>query len=94
MPLYFPAYGGKIQATRSADGRRPNEFDETQGVVAADHSFSVLGRFFFFVLEYAGMICIFLGLIIIDGRALDLVKRLNRRRVIAKKEEAALKATS
>ena len=45
------------------------------------------------VLEYAGMICIFLGLIIIDGRALDLVKRLNQRRAVAKKEGAAPKAT-
>jgi drug/metabolite transporter (DMT)-like permease len=46
------------------------------------------------VLEYAGMGCIFLGLIIIDGRALNLVKRLNGRRAIGKREEAALKAAS
>jgi drug/metabolite transporter (DMT)-like permease len=46
------------------------------------------------VLEYAGMVCIFLGLIIIDGRALNLVKRLNGRRAIGKREEAALKAAS
>ena len=46
------------------------------------------------VLEYAGMGCIFLGLIIIDGRALNLVKRLNGRRAIGKREEAASKAAS
>jgi drug/metabolite transporter (DMT)-like permease len=46
------------------------------------------------VLEYAGMGCIFLGLIIIDGRALRLVKRLNGRRAIGKREEAASKAAS
>ena len=46
------------------------------------------------VLEYAGMGCIFLGLIIIDGRALNLVKRLNGRRAIGKREEAASKAAN
>jgi drug/metabolite transporter (DMT)-like permease len=46
------------------------------------------------VLEYAGMGCIFLGLIIIDGRALNLVKRLNGRRAAGKREEAASKAAS
>jgi drug/metabolite transporter (DMT)-like permease len=46
------------------------------------------------VLEYAGMGCIFLGLIIIDGRALNLVKWLNGRRTIGKREEAASKAAS
>jgi drug/metabolite transporter (DMT)-like permease len=46
------------------------------------------------VLEYAGIVCIFLGLIIIDGRALNLVKRLNGRRAIGKREDAALKAAS
>jgi drug/metabolite transporter (DMT)-like permease len=46
------------------------------------------------VLEYVGMGCIFLGLIIIDGRALNLVKCLNALRAIGKKEEAAPKAAS
>ena len=46
------------------------------------------------VLEYAGMACIFLGLIIVDGRALNLVMRLNRRGAIGKREEAASKAAS
>jgi hypothetical protein len=70
-----------------------HEFNETKGVVAADRPFSVLGEVIK-VLEYAGMGCIFLGLIIIDGRALNLVKRLNGRRAIGKREEAASKAAS
>jgi drug/metabolite transporter (DMT)-like permease len=44
------------------------------------------------VLEYAGMGCIFLGLIIIDGRALSLVKRLNGWRATGEREDAASKA--
>jgi len=46
------------------------------------------------VLEYAGRGCIFLGLIIIDGRALNLVKRLNGRRAVGKRAETASKAAS
>ena len=46
------------------------------------------------VLEYAGMGCIFLGLIIIDGRALGLLKRLTGRRAIESREEAVSKAAS
>jgi drug/metabolite transporter (DMT)-like permease len=46
------------------------------------------------VFEYAGMGCIFLGLIIIDGRTLNLVKRLNGRRATGKRAEAASKAAS
>jgi drug/metabolite transporter (DMT)-like permease len=44
-------------------------------------------------LEYAGMGCIFLGLIVIDGRTLNLVKRrLTGRRATKKGEGAAPKA--
>lgn len=46
------------------------------------------------VLEYAGMGCIFLGLIIIDGRALNLVTRLNGRCAVGKRKGAASKAAS
>ena len=44
------------------------------------------------VLEYAGMGWIFLGLVIIDGRALNLIKQLNRRRTTGERKEAAPKA--
>jgi drug/metabolite transporter (DMT)-like permease len=46
------------------------------------------------ILEYAGMGSIFLGLIIIDGRASNLIKQLNRRRATGKIQEAASKAVS
>ena len=45
-------------------------------------------------LEYAGMGCIFVGLIIIDGRSLNLVKRLNGRCAIGQRKEAASKTAS
>ncbi|MCK5485422.1 MAG: DMT family transporter, partial [Desulfobacterales bacterium] len=46
------------------------------------------------VVEYAGMGCIFLGLIIIDGRALGLLQRLTGRRAIESREETVSKAAS
>jgi len=44
------------------------------------------------VLEYAGMGCIFLGLIVIDGRTLNRVMRFYRRRASGKGEGAESKA--
>ena len=46
------------------------------------------------VVEYAGMGCIFLGLMIIDGRALGLLQRLTGRRAIESREETVSKAAS